>query len=97
MPPSPSAPSPRAPDTSGVTRLTRYDPIDCDRNMPDQPDDDPHAPTTVFESSDPALLAIAKTLLQDNKIYYFVAGEGLQELFVFGRYGTGFNPLVGPA
>ena len=61
------------------------------------PDADPHAPTTVFESSDPALLAIAKTLLQDNKIYYFVAGEGLQDLFVFGRYGTGFNPIVGPA
>jgi Putative prokaryotic signal transducing protein len=65
--------------------------------MSDDPDDDPHAPTTIFESSDPALLAIAKTLLQDNKIYFFVAGEGLQELFVFGRYGTGFNPLVGPA
>jgi len=65
--------------------------------MANDQDDDPHAPTTVFESSDPALLAIAKTLLQDNKIYFFVAGEGLQELFVLGRYGTGFNPLVGPA
>ena len=52
-------------------------------------------PVTVLESGDPALLAVAKSLLEDAAIYYFAKGEGVQDLFAAGRM-TGFNPFVGP-
>lgn len=53
-------------------------------------------PVTVLESADPGLLAVAKSLLEDASIEYFAKNEGVQDLFAFGRFGTGFNPLVGP-
>ena len=52
-------------------------------------------PVTVLESSDPGLLAVAKSLLEDANIEYFAKGEGVQDLFAVGRFGTGFNPFVG--
>ena len=52
-------------------------------------------PTTVLESSDPALLAVAKSLLEAASIQYFAKGEGIQDLFAGGRLGS-FNPLTGP-
>jgi hypothetical protein len=53
-------------------------------------------PVTVLESSDPALLAVAKSLLEQAGIRYYAKGEGVQDLFAVGRLGTGFNPVVGP-
>jgi len=53
-------------------------------------------PVTVFESSDPAALAVAKSLLEGAGIYFFAAGEALQDLFGAGTFGTGFNPIAGP-
>jgi hypothetical protein len=41
-------------------------------------------PITVLESGDPALLAVAKSLLEAAKIQYFVKGEGVQDLFAAG-------------
>ena len=58
--------------------------------------DESAEPVTVLESSDPALLAIAKSLLDDAGIPYFAKGEGVQDLFGAGRFGTGFNPFTGP-
>ena len=55
----------------------------------------PSGPVTVLESSDPGLLAVAKSLLEDANIEYFAKGEGVQDLFAVGRFGTGFNPFVG--
>ena len=52
---------------------------------------------TVYRSGNPALLALAKSILDDAGIQYAVRGEGLQDLFAWGRIGIGFNPLVGPA
>jgi putative signal transducing protein len=51
---------------------------------------------TVFESSDIALFALAKTVLDQAGIRYIVQGEGLQDLFGVGRIGTGFNLITGP-
>src|SRR3990172_3899283 len=51
---------------------------------------------TVYRSGNPALLALAKSILEDAGIPYVVRGEGLQDLFAWGRMGIGFNPLVGP-
>ncbi len=53
-------------------------------------------PVTVLETSDPALLAVAKSLLEEAKIEFFASGEGVQDLFAWGRFGTGYNPIVGP-
>ena len=58
--------------------------------------DESAEPVTVLESSDPALLALAKSLLDDAGIPYFAKGEGVQDLFGVGRFGTGFNPVTGP-
>ena len=53
-------------------------------------------PITVLESGDPALLAVAKSLLEAASIQYFARGEGVQDLFGAGRFGTGFSPFTGP-
>jgi hypothetical protein len=53
-------------------------------------------PITVLESGDPALLAVAKSLLEAASIQYFAKGEGVQDLFAAGRFGAGFNPFTGP-
>jgi len=50
----------------------------------------------IFATGDPALIAVVKSLLDAEDIDYFVKGEGLQDLFAFGRM-TGFNYVTGPA
>ncbi len=52
-------------------------------------------PVTVLKSSDAATLAVAKSLLEEAKIDYYAKGEAEQDLFAWGRMGTGFNPVVG--
>ncbi|KKM11226.1 hypothetical protein SY88_09815 [Clostridiales bacterium PH28_bin88] len=51
---------------------------------------------TVLATGDPALIAIAKSILECAGIKYFAKGERLQDLFGYGRLGPGFNPLTGP-
>ncbi len=51
----------------------------------------------VFVAGDGGLIAVGKSLLESETIEYLVRGEGLQDLFGFGRFGTGFNYIVGPA
>jgi hypothetical protein len=58
--------------------------------------EDEGEPVTVLESGDAALLAVAKSLLEAAGIPFFAKGEGVQDLFAWGRFGTGFNPFVGP-
>ena len=50
----------------------------------------------VLVTGDPGLIAIARSLLDGEKIDYFVRGEGLQDLFGLGR-ATGYNFAMGPA
>jgi hypothetical protein len=52
-------------------------------------------PVTVFETSNPAVLAVAKSLLESAEIPFYAAGENIQSLFGLGTYG-GFNPITGP-
>lgn len=52
---------------------------------------------TVLRSGDPAVLAMAKSLLRNAGIALVAQGEGLQDLFALGRLGTGSSPIVGPA
>ena len=51
----------------------------------------------ALELSDPGLLALAKSLLEQAEIPYFVRGERAQHLIGWGQLGTGFNIVVGPA
>ena len=51
---------------------------------------------TVFETGNPALLAVAESLLMDAEILYVKKGEYLQDLFALGRFGTGANLVAGP-
>jgi len=53
-------------------------------------------PVTVLETGDPGLVAVAKSLLESAGIRFFAKGEAVQDLFAWGRFGTGFNPFVGP-
>jgi putative signal transducing protein len=50
---------------------------------------------TVLSSNNPALIAVAKSLLEAADIHYATKGEGLQDLFGLGRIGT-VNPITGP-
>ena len=50
----------------------------------------------VLATGDAGLIAVAKSLLEAEGIDYFVRGDGLQDLFGYGRL-TSFNFVVGPA
>ena len=50
----------------------------------------------VFVTGDMGLIAIANSLLEGEKIDFFVRGDGLQDLFGLGRT-TGYNFAMGPA
>lgn len=57
--------------------------------------DDSAGPVTVLETSDPGLIAVAKSLLEEADIPWFAKGEALQDLFGGGRIGS-FNLVTGP-
>ena len=50
---------------------------------------------TVFEFEDSVAISLAKGILEQAGIPYIVKNEGLQELFGYGRIGTGYNPIIG--
>jgi hypothetical protein len=50
----------------------------------------------VLTTGDAAVIAVAKSLLEAEKIDFFVRGDPLQDLFGLGRL-TGFNFAMGPA
>jgi Putative prokaryotic signal transducing protein len=51
---------------------------------------------SAFETGDPGLIAVVKSLLDAAEIDYFVRGDGLQDLAGFGRI-TGYSYVFGPA
>jgi len=51
---------------------------------------------TVFETGDPALVALAKSLLEAEGIEFAAKGEGLQDILGLGRFPGGSNVLAGP-
>jgi hypothetical protein len=75
---------------------------DCDVDTVDElpregPEPTPDAQLTrVLVTGDMGLIAIAKSLLDAEKIDYLIRGEGLQDLFGLGR-ATGYNYAMGPA
>lgn len=55
-----------------------------------------YALVPVLETGNPALVAVAESLLTGSGIEYEKTAEALQDLFAWGRLGMGFNPVVGP-
>jgi hypothetical protein len=53
--------------------------------------------TTVLRTGDAGLIALVKSLLEAESIEYFVQSERAQDLFGFGRAGTNYNVITGPA
>jgi hypothetical protein len=51
---------------------------------------------TVFASSNPTAVIMAKLLLNAEQIRFVAEGEGVQDLFGFGRALGSFNPITGP-
>jgi hypothetical protein len=45
------------------------------------PPDDPNRPVTVLRANDPAMLAVARSLLEQAGIEYFVVGEAVGALY----------------
>jgi hypothetical protein len=50
---------------------------------------------TVYRVGNPAIIALAKSILQSAGIEYYAMGEGVQDLFGLGRIGAGFNIIAG--
>ena len=51
---------------------------------------------TVFETGDPALIALARSLLDSARIEFATKGEAIQDLLGLGRFPAGSNLLTGP-
>ena len=72
---------------------------DCDVELalgPAVPEEHPDPKIeTVFATGDPALVALAKSLLEDAKIEYFTKGYEIQDLIGIGSLG-GLNYVTGP-
>jgi hypothetical protein len=51
----------------------------------------------VLRTGDEARILVAKSVLEAEGIEYMVRGEGLQDLFGWGRLAVGFSNVVGPA
>jgi putative signal transducing protein len=50
----------------------------------------------VYESGDPALIALARSLLESAGIPFLTQGEGIQDFFGWGRAPANFNIVTGP-
>ena len=51
---------------------------------------------TVFETGDPTLVALARSILDSAQIEFVAKGDGLQDLFGLGRFPGGTNLVTGP-
>ena len=51
---------------------------------------------TVFETGDPGLVALAKSLLESEGIEFAAKGDALQDILGLGRFPGGTNLVAGP-
>jgi hypothetical protein len=74
---------------------------DCDAILVEEPVPEPRPQppadlVTVLETGSQSLLAVAKSILDSAGVPYVARNERLQDLFGWGRLGTGFNLAMGP-
>jgi hypothetical protein len=80
---------------SQVTTCPRCDVETVDRLPGPEPAPDLQL-VKVFATGDAGLIGLVKSLLESEGVDYLLRGDGLQDLFGFGRV-TSFNYIVGPA
>ena len=51
---------------------------------------------TIFRSGNPAIIPLAKSLLESADISFVTKGEQVQDLVGWGRFPAGLNPAIGP-
>ena len=51
---------------------------------------------TVYETGDPAAIALAKSLLESAGIEFIAKGDTIQDVIGLGRFPGGTNLLTGP-
>ena len=76
---------------------------DCQVTLVKQPVDVDQAPAqpmlelvTVFKSGNPAIVPLAKSVLESAEIRFITKGESVQDLIGWGRFPAGLNFVVGP-
>lgn len=72
----------------------------CDVDLIDPPP--PPAPppeeslVKVYETGNAAIIPLIESVFQNAEIEYLAKGEGIQDLFGWGRLGTNLNYVIGP-
>ena len=74
---------------------------DCDVDLvvpsPREPAEGPEIKLVqVFEGGNPAILPLVESVLDEAGIEFSTSSENLQDLFGGGRFGGGWNYLIGP-
>jgi len=69
---------------------------DLVKDLPPEPEVEYTDLVTVLQPTDEAAVALAQSILNGAGIHYIAKGEGIQDLFAWGRVGAGFNPMLGP-
>lgn len=75
--------------------FTRCGDCDVDLVVPAAPEPETNL-VKVWESSSAALIPLYESLLHAANIEFMVRGEAIQDLFGWGRFGTGANYVIGP-
>ena len=81
----------------GFTHCTDCD-VDLVAPPPSPPPDERPAIelVKVFEGGNPALIPVIESLFVDAGIEFSTTSENLQDLFAWGRVGSGYNYAIGP-
>ena len=88
------------PECGGEYREGFTECADCEVPLVDTPPEPiPHPDVnlvTVLEAGDPTEIALAESLLMEEKIPYSKKFDQVQDLFALGRFPAGVNPVTGP-
>ncbi len=96
-------PNPECPGRTGEPAEYREGVTHCHDCGAALVDDDPEPDAVEYEQFVPvreilnaALVPVVKSLLASENVRFFIKGEGVQDLFGWGRFGAGFNIIAGP-
>ena len=69
----------------------------CDVDLIEPPPAEPDVELVkIYECGNAALVPLVESILADAGIEYMTKGEGLQDLFGWGRFGSNMNYVIGP-
>jgi len=50
----------------------------------------------VMTIPNPAMVPVVRSLLEEGEFTFVIKNELTQDLFAWGQFGTGYNPITGP-